>query len=657
MKRLPGPLRAGLLAALLFVPGAPAWSAAAQPGAEREPLKLAEVPKELAPVDFIASSPVIDGALDAGLARLPRRSFSQVDFIGTKADAVEAHYRLAYGTDFLYVYVEAQGERLTFNDRAYQNGDGFHMVIARPRPGDAPSDEFYVAACSAVDRPELEWSRRLFWYYNVDKIFVPMSPQAKMASAAHDGVISFELLLPWQDLHPYHPWLSEGIGFNIGFVKASGSGGLYYRVLPEDLGQENQPRRYIRLRFAEPALASGTQTFVRLERNHVERGEPLRARAVTLGSGEDTEILRASVLTGEGTSFARSAAEYACRRGLTFHEFGVGPADLPPGGYRVAWSSQRNYSKGDDAGRAAGLTVMPAAVDRSFSERLEKVKGRLSPGSATTLRFLLDEAVASLRAAKPYETTARERLALLRVEEDLAQAEAGRDMFAERTGYMRRAYRSKVDDTLQPYAVRVPAGFDRGAAKKYPLVVYLHGSASDETNLSGVDYLSEGDCIELAPRGRGPSNAFTRDRAQEDIEEAVAAVVQSYPIDESRIVLTGFSMGGYGAYRTFFEHPGKYRALAVFSGHPDLGNLYFPGEGHPNFLDDKTLAPFKGLPVFIFHGKEDRNCPFATTERLVGKLEKAGAKVEFVTEEGAGHTRPGPETLRSYHEWLRAVLR
>jgi predicted esterase len=650
------PFGAALAAGLLLFFGAPARSVA-QSTAEPPPVKLAEVPKELLPVDFVASAPVIDGVLDAGLTALPRRGFSQVDPFRTDAKPVEAHFRLAYGTDFLYVYVEAQGDRLTFNDRAYQNGDGFHMVIAKPRPGNAPSDEFYVAACSAVDRPELEWSRRLFWYYNVDKIFVAMSPQAKLASAAHDGLISFELLLPWQDLHPYHPWLSDGIGFNIGFVKASGQGALYYRLLPEDLGQENQPRRYIRLRFAQPSLESGMQTFVRLERNRLERGEPLRARAVTVSAGDETEILRASVLSGEGTSVARGAAQYACPRGLTFHEFGIDTADLPPGGYRVAWGSQQDYSKGDDSGRAAGLTVMPRSAADLYAKRLEKVKSRLSPGSATTLRYLFDEAVASLRAAKPYETAGKERMALIRVDEDLAQAEAGRDMFAARMGYMRRAFRSKFDGTLQPYAVRVPAGFDPRAGKKYPLVVYLHGSASDETNLAGVDYLSQGDCIELAPRGRGPSNGFTRDHAQEDIEEAIAAVIQSYPIDETRIILTGFSMGGYGVYRTFYEHPERYRAAAVFSGLPDLGNLYFPGEGHPSFLDDKNLARFKGLPLFIFHGKEDRNCPFATTRELVGKLERAGAKVEFVTEPGAGHARPNPETIRRYQEWLAGVLR
>jgi hypothetical protein len=208
--------------------------------------------------------------------------------------------------------------------------------------------------------------------------------------------------------------------------------------LPEDLGRENSPRRYIRLRFAEPGLETGIQTFVELERNHLLEGDSLRARAVTLSARPNTESLGLSVLSGEGTRLKFTTAECPCGRGLTRHEFDIGLGDLPSGGYRLAWSSRRSYSRGDDSVRA----------------------------------------------------------------------EAGRDAVAERTGYFRRAFRSGVDRTLQPYAVRIPAGYDPRASRKFPLIVFLHRSASDETNLAGFDFLSEGDCIELAPRGRGPSARF-----------------------------------------------------------------------------------------------------------------------------------------------------
>jgi predicted esterase len=243
------------------------------------------------------------------------------------------------------------------------------------------------------------------------------------------------------------------------------------------------------------------------------------------------------------------------------------------------------------------------------------------------------------------------------LEAHLAAAESGRDVLAASPGVLRRAFRSKVDGTLQPYCVRIPASFDPRAGRKYPLIVFLHGSASDETDLPGFDYLSDGTCIELGPRGRGPSTAFPRDHAQEDIEEAIEAVKESYPIDETRIILTGFSMGGYGVYRTFYEHPERYRALAVFSGKPDLGPRYFPAEKHPSFLEDRYLEKFKGMPLFIYHGRADRNCPIGVTEQLAKKLEGIGAKVELVIEEGAGHQRPAPESLRRYREWLKAFIR
>jgi predicted esterase len=44
---------------------------------------------------------------------------------------------------------------------------------------------------------------------------------------------------------------------------------------------------------------------------------------------------------------------------------------------------------------------------------------------------------------------------------------------------------------------------------------------------------------------------------------------------------------------------------------------------------------FKDIPVFIYHSKNDLNCPYDLTEQLVKKLKTAGAIVEFVTTEKA----------------------
>ena len=71
--------------------------------------------------------------------------------------------------------------------------DGFALVIAAPRLDNEPTDEFYVLACSAIKDRRLAWTRHIFWYYNVDHIFLPTSDKTRLEFQASDGKIGFEL--------------------------------------------------------------------------------------------------------------------------------------------------------------------------------------------------------------------------------------------------------------------------------------------------------------------------------------------------------------------------------------------------------------------------------------------------------------------------------
>jgi hypothetical protein len=236
-------------------------------------------------VTFLPERPSIDGRLDEELSNLPVRQFALLRKSNPDNPVPPVHYRLAYGTDFLYVYIEAEAKGLTYRDRAFQNGDGFSLVIAKPRPDDEPTKEFYVLSCSAVNKSDLEWTRRVFWYYNVDNIFLSASENTRLEFRDGDGVISFELLLPWSDVHPYHPWISDAIGFNLQFVKAIGDKGFNrYKVFHGTVGRENSPRWYGYLKFQKPTKATQPQTFVSADRRNVEEGKPVNAIAVTAGS-------------------------------------------------------------------------------------------------------------------------------------------------------------------------------------------------------------------------------------------------------------------------------------------------------------------------------------------------------------------------------------
>jgi predicted esterase len=618
-----------------------------------ETVRFAQSPTVIEPaVTYVSQAPAIDGVLDAELRDLPVRSFTMAEKTSLDNPDVTLSYRLAYGARFLYLYIEVEAEELTYRDRAYQNGDGYALVLTRPAPGNAPTREFYVLACSAVNRPSMEWTRNVFWYYNVDHLFTPTSDDTKTAFLDGDGTIAFELLLPWKDVNPYHPWLSDAIGFNLAVAKAVGEKDVNsYRVVDAEIGTENGPREYALLRFEEPRHAGEPQTFVLLGRNNIAEGDTLHARAVTVASQPGPEELVVFTQAGEKANVDYSIVSYDCGPGLTFKDFVVKSHNQPPGGYVAKWLSQNNESKGE-----SGFSILPTFDPAALKRRLDGARESLSPGSRTTLEFTIEEIGSDLEKLYPYETAASPRIRIARLIDYIAKAEAGSDQFAAQREFVRLAYRSKLDDMLQPYMVWIPKDFD--PRRKYPLIVFLHGSASTETDIRGWRKAIPEGFIALGPRGRGPSNFYCWDNAQTDIAEAIQSVKENFPIDEGNIFLAGFSMGGYGVYRTFYETPGVYRAIAVFSGMPSIGfQSIAPKDAKiVDFTQPEQIKVFRKVPVFIYHGKRDLNVPYADTERFVTKLKRAGVSVEFCAEADKGHESPSDVTIHAFFKWIDAVL-
>ena len=605
-------------------------------------------------VSFLAITPVVDGILDKWLRELPVRHFSYIHKDQPDNPDIRATYRLAYGINFLYIFIEVQGEKITFRDRAYQFGDGFHMILTNPRVEDELSDEFQLLAFSAANNPRQERFKLIKLLFDDGRVW----PQLLGAESSFEfnvdgGKLGFELILSWKDVHPFHPLISEGIGFNLCFVKAVGEESYNLFFVKRDLSMMlgESAKAYIKLAFQTPGLKSGYQTFMLVDRNNVTEGEPITLKAVVVSSSPAEEGILIQVMTGEGYTAHVNKSSYDCGIGVNCFESELGEiAGLPSGGYKIEWSSQLTGSRAETF-----LTVLPEFDLVELMTRLDEAKVRIAKGSFTTLRFLIEETEKKLRQLRPYETCGSERLSLVSLLNDIQRVEAGEDPYANITGILRRAFRSTLDDSLQPYCVDVPAGYDPSV--RYPLLVVLHGQAADETNITGFSKLNPGGFVVLAPRGRGTSNAFSRDNAQTDISEAIDDVLRNYSVDTDNIFLAGFSMGGYGVYRTFYETPDRFQGLIVLSGHPNLANLYFPGENHPNFIDESYLKPFDGIPIFVFHGQADKNCPFEETVTLVRMLREAGAKVEFVVEEGKGHEPPGEETLEKYYEWLDENLK
>ena len=164
-----------------------------------------------------------------------------------------------------------------------------------------------------------------------------------------------------------------------------------------------------------------------------------------------------------------------------------------------------------------------------------------------------------------------------------AALEAGKPRWLRATGRLARAYRSRIDGSVQPYGLVIPPGYDGKTPLRLDLV--LHGRNG---RLSEVSFLAKHDSpapptrrhFELHVFGR-TNNAY-RWAGEVDVYEALASVERQYRIDPARIVLRGFSMGGAGAWHLGLHNPDRWAAVEAGAG----------------FSDTIRYARLKGVPPY-----------------------------------------------------------
>lgn len=136
-----------------------------------------------------------------------------------------------------------------------------------------------------------------------------------------------------------------------------------------------------------------------------------------------------------------------------------------------------------------------------------------------------------------------------------------------------RAYRSRVDGTVQPYAISLPEGYGRDPkGKSYRLDIVLHGRDSTLTEVKfinahdGKPAPKDRDFVQVDVFGRG-NNAY-RWAGETDVFEGLADVLrrEQQLIDQQRIVLRGFSMGGAGAWHIGLRYPSQWAVIGPGAG-------------------------------------------------------------------------------------------
>ena len=202
----------------------------------------------------------------------------------------------------------------------------------------------------------------------------------------------------------------------------------------------------------------------------------------------------------------------------------------------------------------------------------------------------------------------------------------------------------RTDGPAIDYAIFVPDNYSRSTP--VPLILALHfgvgggnaaGAGGSVVQILIGPALAELGAIIVAPDSvRGNWSSPENENA---VNALLDMVVAHYSIDEKKIAVTGFSMGGTGSWHFAEKFPERFSAAIPVAGRPPAS------------------ASGWRLPVLAIHSRDDQVAPFEPTEARIAELQSAGVNAKLIPLAGITHyeTYRFGDALRQAVPWLREV--
>ncbi|MCZ7644379.1 MAG: prolyl oligopeptidase family serine peptidase [Planctomycetota bacterium] len=207
--------------------------------------------------------------------------------------------------------------------------------------------------------------------------------------------------------------------------------------------------------------------------------------------------------------------------------------------------------------------------------------------------------------------------------------------------------------TVYPYARRMPKDYDASGERRWPAILYLHGSGGrlPSEQASMEERVASGANRDLLGWAGGNPQEFALYALQSNggweppaVIDALERILKEDRIDPDRVILMGFSMGGMGTWNVITEHAGRFAAAV-------------PIGGRSGRVDE--MARLGALPVWIVNGDADQTTTLHDARRGEAALKAAGGNVRFTVLPGVGHggSQNGTFETEGMWEWLSAQRR
>ena len=258
---------------------------------------------------------------------------------------------------------------------------------------------------------------------------------------------------------------------------------------------------------------------------------------------------------------------------------------------------------------------------------------------------------------------------LLRIgNERAAELEHGTASWTKEPGLSVRGYVSKIDGSVQPYGLVLPPSYAPDRAHKWRVDAWFHGRSE---MLSEVAFLwdrmrnpgqfTPRDTIVLHLYGRY-CNASTF-AGEVDYFEALDDVKKRFNVDENRILVRGFSMGGASAWHIGAHYGTQFAAVAPGAGFSETKDFfgYTRRNEKLTWFEEKLLhltnatdyaVNFFNVPVVAYNGDKDGQKQAA--DIMETNMAAEGLTLSRVIGENIGHAYT-PAAIVRINEMMDAL--
>ena len=253
--------------------------------------------------------------------------------------------------------------------------------------------------------------------------------------------------------------------------------------------------------------------------------------------------------------------------------------------------------------------------------------------------------------------------ALLR--EGMSRAAAlrgGRTPWLEHPGPVVLGYRSRVDDSVQPYGLVIPDTWTPHSPHPFRLDVWFHGRGEQLSELAFATdrILNRG---EFAPAGAFVLHPYgrycngSRFAGETDLWEALSDAQRRFPLDENRQVVRGFSLGGASCWHFATHFASRWAAAAPGAGFSETAEFLkvFQSESLApaaweqklwQLYDSTAVALNVGMvPLVAYSGTDDRQKQAA--DAMAAAMAAWGLELTHVL---------GPKTGHSYEKGAKTEI-